>query len=155
MHTFITCIANYLLVVPVLVVLIYFFKLDGNARKKFIIITLIVAVLALLIAKIGSWLYYNPRPFVAGNFPPYFYHPNNNGFPSDHTLFAASLAFILYVYNHRVGAVLLLMAIAIGLARVISGVHHLIDIVGAIAVALVAVILAKFIVERIYKVQKK
>lgn len=67
----------------------YFLKLEGSTRKKFIIIALSVGVLAVLIAKIGSWLYYNPRPFVVGDFPSYFYHPNNNGFPSDHTLFAS------------------------------------------------------------------
>lgn len=136
MHGIITFIANYALAVPIIGVVVLWLSLDSKQKKKqFLIQAIVVAVVIVLLARLGSWLYYNPRPFVVGNFAPYFPHPNNNGFPSDHTLFTSYLAFLVLSYNRKLGVLLLIVAAAIGVARVIAGVHHLIDIVGAFAIS--------------------
>lgn len=136
MHGFITFIANYALVIPIFGLLIAWLLTDAKTKKKqFLMEALLGAVTIVLLAKIGSWLFYNPRPFIVGHFVPYFPHPNNNGFPSDHTLFTSYLAFLVLNYNRKLGAALLIVAILIGLARVIAGVHHLVDIVGAFAIS--------------------
>lgn len=136
MHGIITFVANYALVVPIIGVVLVWLSLGSKPQKtQFLIKALVEAVVIILLARIGSWLYYNPRPFVVSNFNPYFPHPNNNGFPSDHTLFTSYLAFLALSYNRKVGVFLLIIAGAIGLARVIAGVHHLVDIIGAFAIS--------------------
>ena len=135
MHGIISFVANYGLVLSVLGVLVTWLLLDSTSdRKRFILQALIGGVLVILIARLGSWLFYDPRPFVAGHFAPYFSHSNNNGFPSDHTLFTSYIAFLVLYYNRKLGVTLLLVAAVIGLARVFAGVHHLIDIVGAFVI---------------------
>ena len=127
-------LANYVVYISVLITIYAWFKLDAKDRKQFIIQALFAAIVTILLAKLASWAYYNPRPFIAGHFDPLFPHPNNNGFPSDHTLFTSYMAFLVFCYNRKLGAFLLVLAIAIGTARVAAGVHHTIDIVAAIAI---------------------
>lgn len=89
-HSLISFIANYALFISIIVALFVFLSLDNRAKRlQFVIWGLAGAVVLILLARLGSWLYYNPRPFVVGHFTPYFPHPNNNGFPSDHTLFTS------------------------------------------------------------------
>ena len=136
MHGVITFIANYALIVPIIGVVLVWLSLESKSQKtQFLIKALVGAVVIILLARVGSWLYYNPRPFVVGNFTPYFPHPNNNGFPSDHTLFTSYLALLVLSYNRKLGLLLLIVAATIVLARVIAGVHHLVDIVGAFALS--------------------
>lgn len=145
MHGVITFIANYALVVPIIGVVLLWMSFDNKSQKtQFLMKALFGAVVIILLARVGSWLYYNPRPFVVGNFAPYFSHPNNNGFPSDHTLFTSYLAFLVLSYNRKLGVFLLIVAGAIGLARVIAGVHHLVDIVGAFAITGVTVVVLQY-----------
>lgn len=148
MHTLVILIAKYLIVVPVVVAGVVFLLQPRAEKKRFVFEAFLGAALAVLLAKIGSHLFYNPRPFVVGHFTPYFAHGSDNGFPSDHTLFSSYLAFLVWRYNRTAGMVLLAVAVAIGLSRVVAGVHHLIDIIGAIGFAFVGVWLARYSVER-------
>ena len=54
-----------------------------------------------VIALILGHLYYNPRPFVVGNFTPLISHSVDNGFPSDHVLLASAIASILYFFSKK------------------------------------------------------
>lgn len=145
MHGVISIIANYVLIIPIIVVVLVWLSLDSKSQKtQFFIKALVGAVAIILLARVGSWLYYNPRPFVVGHFAPYFPHPNNNGFPSDHTLFTSYLAFLALSYNRKLGFLLLIVAATIGLARVIAGVHHLIDIVGAFGISGITVSIMQY-----------
>lgn len=136
MHIFISFIANYALVVSIAGLLITWFSFKDRAKRAdFVFQALVGGALVLLLAKVGSLLFYNPRPFVVGHFIPYFPHPNNNGFPSDHTLFTSFSGFLVIAYKRKLGLVLLAIAACIGAARVIAGVHHFVDIVGAFAIS--------------------
>ncbi|HSX07408.1 MAG TPA: phosphatase PAP2 family protein [Candidatus Saccharimonadales bacterium] len=132
MHELVVLIAKYFIALSVLGAAVTFFRLDTPHKKRFVIAAIIGAVVAVVLAKIGSKLFYNPRPFVVGHFKPWLPHGNDNGFPSDHTLLASYLAALCLWYSRKLGAVLFAIALAIGLARVAAGVHHLIDIIGAI-----------------------
>ncbi|MDB5161263.1 MAG: YwoA, partial [Candidatus Saccharibacteria bacterium] len=76
---------------------------------------------------------------------PMFNPPDYNGFPSDHTLFAAVVAFGVLRFSKKLGIGLLIVTLLVGWGRVAAHVHHLVDIVGAI----VAAALAYFIVLRL------
>ena len=148
MHEIVTIIAKYFIFLTMLIAFLVWLKLDNAAKKQFLLIAVIGGILALIFAKIGSKLYYNPRPFVVGHFAPYFAHGNDNGFPSDHTLLASFMAYIVFKYHRKIGIALFVLALAIGLSRVIAGVHHLIDIVGSCLFSLLAFYVANLLVIR-------
>lgn len=139
MHEIVIFIAKYLFIVSLIGSFVVWLKLSRREKKEFIILALASGLLALALAKLGSWIFYNPRPFVVGHFAPYFPHGNDNGFPSDHTLLTSFLAFVVIKYNRTAGYWLLLVAILVGISRVIAGVHHLVDIIGSIIFSAVAV----------------
>jgi undecaprenyl-diphosphatase len=76
---------------------------------------------------------------------PYFSSSTDNGFPSDHTALSTVVAAIVFTYKKAVGIILLLIALIIGAARVIAGVHHGQDIIGAFIISIIAVFLAKLL----------
>jgi len=154
MHEIVIIVAKYFIVVSALVALYIWVKLDREQKKQFIIEGFIGGILALVLAIIGSKLYHDPRPFVVGHFTPYFLHGNDNGFPSDHTLITSVVAFLAMKYSKLGGWVLLALAVMIGLARVIAGVHHLVDIIGSIIFAGIGILVAQLIVRRTFAKSK-
>ena len=148
MHEIVIFIAEYFIILSAFSAFYVWLKLNRSQKKTFIIEGLISGVVALVLAFIGSKLFHNPRPFVVGHFTPYFPHANNNGFPSDHMLLASVFAFVSLKYSKSFGWALIILAILIGASRVISGIHHSIDIVGSVIFASLGVVLARFLVER-------
>jgi undecaprenyl-diphosphatase len=149
MHQAIVIVAKYFIVFSVLLAFWTFVEQPRDKKKEFILIGIIGAVFAVALAKLGGHFYYDTRPFVAGHFTPYFYHAPDNGFPSDHTLLASFLMFLSIRYSKKFGVVLLLLAVAIGLARVQAGVHHFTDIIGSFVCSGIGVFLAIYITKRI------
>lgn len=155
MHEAVIIVAKYFIVIPVIVAGLVWLRLPGREKLRFIVLAAIGAGLAYGLAKLGSALFYNPRPFVVGHFTPYFAHGADNGFPSDHTLLAATLAALVFSRNRRWGQIVLAVALLIGLSRVIAGVHHLIDIIGAIVFGCVGVWLAYLLLMKVWPEQKR
>ena len=151
MHELVIVIAKYLIVVPVLLLAIIWLRLSSQLKKQSIVVGVLAAVFTVIFAIIGSKLFYDPRPFVVGHFTPYFAHGNDNGFPSDHTLLASLCAAITYMYSSRVGIAAFCAAVLIGISRIIAGVHHGIDIIGAMIFATAGTILAYTIIRKINK----
>lgn len=155
MHELVIIIAKYFLLISLVVSLVIWLKLVRNDKRKFILQAILGAILTLALAKLGSKLFYDPRPFVVGHFTPYFSHSADNGFPSDHTLLTSFLAILVFNYNRQAGIGLFVVALAVGLSRVVAGVHHLADIIGSIVFAIigyyVAVWLIGLILNRINK----
>jgi len=147
-HGIITFIAKDFIVLSVIGTALIWWRLPTNQKKQFVIFAIVGAILSILLAKLGSHLHNDPRPFVVGHFTPYFAHGNDNGFPSDHTLFTSFLAFTVWHYSRRGGQILLLIAVLVGLSRVIAGVHHLQDIIGSMLFALLGTWLAWKLIKR-------
>lgn len=148
MHQAVIVVAKYFILLSVLLAVWTFAEQPRGKKKEMIVVGLVGAVLSVALAKLGSHLYYDPRPFVTGHFTPYFSHGNDNGFPSDHTLLASFLAFLSLRYSKKFGAVLLILALAIGLSRVQAGVHHLIDIIGSFVCTGIGVSVAFLVAKR-------
>ena len=102
---------------------------------------MLCAVIALpltyIVAKIISNFYYDPRPFVVGQFTPLLPHAADNGFPSDHTLLSSAVAAVIFFFHRKLGAFLFVVAFMVGMARVFAGIHHSVDIFGSMVIALV------------------
>lgn len=142
MHEIVSIVAQYFIVFSLLGTLAVFLKQDLTSKKAYVAKLVVGGIFALIFAEIARKIYYDPRPFVVGHFTPYFSHGTDNGFVSDHTLFASFLAFSAWVYSRKASLALLALAILIGAARVIAGVHHWADIISAIAISLLAAYLA-------------
>ncbi|MDD5464043.1 MAG: phosphatase PAP2 family protein [Candidatus Moranbacteria bacterium] len=146
--------ARRLTAVMILVALVFFLRLSCEKKKEILVFAIITLPAIYLMAKLSSLFYYNPRPFVVEQFVPLIAHANNNGFPSDHTLLSAAVASVVFFFNKKLGAFLLILALLVGTSRVLAGVHHAIDIAGSIVVAfVVSFLMYKFVLPVISKSQ--
>lgn len=140
MHLLTVFVAQYFLILPVLIAGLTLWKLKPRSRRlEFVVLLVIGGLLSLTLAKVGSHLINDPRPFIVGHFTPWFGHSIDNGFPSDHALLGSFLGWATLRYNKRLGLLILALAALIGLARVLAGVHHLEDIIGSFIISGIAV----------------
>lgn len=151
MNHVIVFIANYFLYLSALGALYVFIRLPRQDKINFLLTGVVGAVLALIFAKLGGMVYYDARPFVADHITPLMSHANDNGFPSDHTLLSGFLAFLVLRYSKLWGSVLLVISVMIGLARVLAGVHHIVDIIGSLVFAGLAVFVVSLVFKRTHK----
>jgi len=86
---------------------------------------------------------------VTEHVAPPFAHAADNGFPSDHTLLSMFLAARVFWYSRRWSVVLLGITVAIGATRVATHVHHPIDIIAAMDLAIVAALVARPVAVRL------
>ncbi len=138
--------AKYLIFIVLIFAFIYFLTLPRNKQKEIVTFGIITLLLTYIVALIAGHCYYNPRPFVLGHSTPLVAHSPDNGFPSDHMLLASAVAMIIFFFNKKVGTGLGLLAILIGTARVLAGVHHYIDIVGSVIISLVIACLSYYFI---------
>jgi undecaprenyl-diphosphatase len=143
MNGLISLIAQYAILISAGVALAVWIRLRRSRKWEFGFTAAIGGLIAFGLLKIGSAVYYDPRPFVTGHIAPLFPHPADNGFPSDHTLLAMVLAMCVLSYSRKWGVALVALAVAIGAARVAAHVHHWADIFGAMAFAVIAVFISR------------
>jgi undecaprenyl-diphosphatase len=146
--------AKYLFLLSPLLALLALIRLPHEKRKALALLGAVALPLAYLVALVARHFYFDPRPFVVGNFAPLIPHVPDNGFPSDHTLLAAALAAVVSSFDRRLGNAMWAVAIFVGLARVAAGVHHLTDILGSLAIALAAAIAAHAIISSLWNQSK-
>lgn len=145
MDGFVVFAARYLIIIPPLVLLHLIWTRPERERVPFVALTVFSLLLAFIFAKVGTTLYDNPRPFMVGDFVPLIPHGIENGFPSMHALFAATIAILAATKSLRVGALLAIIAIMIGTGRIVGGVHHTVDVIAAILIAVAAVALSRML----------
>jgi len=140
-------IAKYAIAIPVIVAIVVFFTIKTKQERIRYAVTLVAGgILALLLARIGSALWYDPRPFVVSHLTPLIPHAADNGFPSDHTLLAAFIGWTTLSYARKTGIGILLIAALIGAARVFAHVHHTSDIIGSFVISGIATLIVVVIV---------
>lgn len=145
MDSIVIFIAQYLYLFVLLIGVIFFFMQSRPIQKSMIVCGIIIAPLAYIVSRIAGALYYDPRPFVVGHFIPLITHAADNGFPSDHVLLTGAVAVVVWFYNKKLSVTLWGLALLIGWARVYSGIHHPIDIIGSIAIVLATGIVYAFL----------
>lgn len=136
--------AEYLYLLVMVIGSIWFLIQPKPRKKEIFIFAGVCLLLILVIFKIASYLYYNPRPFVAEHFKSLVYFKTENSFPSHHTLLVSAIAGIVFIFNRRTGFVLWILALLVGFSRVYVGAHHIIDILGSILISMGSVALVYY-----------
>src|SRR5712664_2223365 len=140
--------ANYLWYVIIGIAVAYFLIQARPEQKRMLIFAALVLPLVYIVSILGAALYDDPRPFVVNHFVPLIPHKANNGFPSDHVLWSAATAAIIFPNNRYLSLILCVLTILVGASRVYVGVHHPIDIVGTILMVIVVAGLVYFIIKK-------
>jgi undecaprenyl-diphosphatase len=133
---------QYLFFIVGLIALIVTLLSEKTARNRLIMLAILSLLVAFGMASLAGILYYDPRPFVGEHTTPLIPHVPDNGFPSDHTLYTMVASATVFTYRRKTGILLGILAILAGVARVIAGVHHPIDIIGGAAIAVAATYIA-------------
>jgi len=144
MDTIIIFTAKYFLYISATIAVVFFLRQPRQKQREILVFAVVVFPLSYLIAKTASFFYFDPRPFVAGNFTPLIPHAPDNGFPSDHTLLAAAISAVIFRFNKKLGIFLFFLAFLVGAARVLAGIHHIVDIAGSVFVVLAVYIFADY-----------
>jgi undecaprenyl-diphosphatase len=88
-----------------------------------------------------AFLYRRPRPFEELQNVHVLIDVNSSAssFPSGHAAFLFAIAFSIFIYQRKIGTVLILLALGISLGRIYLGVHYPSDCLGGILLAGVSV----------------
>lgn len=102
--------------------------------------------IAFVINYLIGLIYFRPRPFVLNEVTKLIdKSPLEKSFPSGHATVAFAMAFSLYFYNKKLGVILLILALIVGLGRIYVGVHYPLDILGGILIGF----LSAFLIEKL------
>lgn len=114
----------------------------GTFLNKGIVGFVIPALIAIGISEGISRLYVRQRPFVTDSTVKLLVpHGADGGMPSHHIVFMMTLVISVYFYDQRIAAVLALLTLFTGIARIAAGIHYPSDILvgAALGVAIVYV----------------
>jgi len=118
---------------------------DQRERNQRAILRALIALfMANIILKLCNLTYFRPRPFVGHEVNLLFYRPTDSSFPSNPATVGFSVATAIWLYDRRLGALLLGLAAPFGLSRIYCGVHYPSDVIaGALLGALSAYLVVK------------
>ncbi len=131
-------VAQFAMFVVVAAAAVVWWTLGASERVTMLIALALATVVAggLLLASAMAWS--DPRPFVVDGTAPMFPHADDNGFPSDHTIASTLVAGVVTAFRLRVGLILLVTSILLGVARVAARVHHVPDVIAGLIIGLAA-----------------
>lgn len=119
---------------------------DGRIKKEQALHAFISSVLAWTVTQMIKTIYPITRPYhINGKLPLTLTLAHNDGaFPSTHAALAFALAVSVWLHNKKVGSLFILLAIGVGVGRVVGNVHYFTDIVGgAVIGSLIAIAIDK------------
>jgi undecaprenyl-diphosphatase len=122
----------------------FFARPGGSPRLKLATASALVSAgMGLMVNQLIGAFWFRERPFAA--------HPGDTvlvahaspdpSFPSDHATAAFAIAFAVLFFSRRLGALFLVAATAIGVSRVLLGVHYPSDVLAGAAVGLLSALL--------------
>jgi len=88
------------------------------------------APLALGAGAVVGALWDRSRPFVDGHYLPLVAHAADASFPSDHLIAVGALTAAAWLTWRPAGALLALVALVLAVARAVTGIHYISDLVG-------------------------
>jgi undecaprenyl-diphosphatase len=115
-------------------------------KKKEILLAFFSGALAWVLAYVLKLIFHTPRPFDLFSRVDALLPETGYAFPSGHATFFMALAVSVFLIHKQAGRVFIFLALIIGLARVIAGVHFPIDILGGFLLgSIVSTLVAYFV----------
>ncbi len=139
-HKTIVTITKYSPLIPFIIypfILIYLFLIHHHL----LLATIIKPAFAFLLISFFRMILNRKRPYEYYQYVPLIEHKKGQSFPSRHTLSAMIIALVCFDLHYILGIVLLFVAFIIGLSRIISGVHFISDVIGAMIFAYIIYII--------------
>lgn len=123
--------------------LIYLWVVKDKITRNILLYAVYASLIGIAINFIIGLFYFHPRPFMIPLGTELFQYPAETSFPSDHTTMMASLSFMLLYFKEtrNIGILFLVLGLIGGFARIFSGVHFPLDILGSLVVSLFSTIL--------------
>lgn len=143
--------ANYLHLLIIIIAVIQYFLISKTKRQQLTMLAIIALPIMFIVLKLIALLYYDPRPFVVGHFTPLIPHNPDNGFPSDHAILTGAISALIFTVNKKTGIVLWILTFLVAFSRVYVGVHHTIDVVASMAIAITVTYLCSIILPKLPK----
>ncbi|KKU29296.1 MAG: Bacitracin transport permease protein BCRC [Candidatus Amesbacteria bacterium GW2011_GWA2_47_11b] len=103
-------------------------------KREMVLHAVISAFVAWLIGRFLKDFFAVPRPFVTNGSTPLAGYFSDGSFPSNHTAAAFAISVSIFLHKHKWGILLIIFSLAIGLSRILGGVHYPLDILGGIAI---------------------
>jgi undecaprenyl-diphosphatase len=140
----ITFLASFLIWV-ILVSLFALWLIDGRIKKEVALHAIAAGLIAWLVAEIIKSLIPSTRPFdINGLTPLTLSVPGDGAFPSGHVAFTFGIGVSILRHKKLLGLVFILMALGVGVGRVLGNVHSSLDIAaGALIGTISALIIGK------------
>ena len=86
--------------------------------------------LAWVFSKLLKIIIHTPRPFDALQDIHSLFPETGYGFPSGHATMFSAIAIAVFLFDRKAGYIFIFLALCIGLARIVAGVHFPADILG-------------------------
>ena len=136
-------VADWVIYALIILAAIVLLRVTPNqVRVRTVAQAIAVILIAYLLAQLIRPLYGGERPFMALGVEPGAWAATNSGFPSEHTLLAFGLTFIIWVVSRNMALTVMAvgLSVAIALARVIALVHTPLDILAGLLCAVAAAV---------------
>lgn len=110
--------------------LVILWFIDGKIKKEQVIHALLASFIALTVTEILKQVFHMPRPFDLNHLQTFTLAiPPDPAFPSSHSAMVFALAFTIWLHDHKVGVIFLILAGLVAYGRVAANVHFPIDVV--------------------------
>ncbi len=130
---------------------------NRDANRKYVRLALGASLLGLSINALIPLVLFSTRPFVMGMGTPLIQHIPDASFPSDHTTFLLSIAWVFLFaqqQTRQTGFLMMGSALLCGLARIFCGLHFPVDILGAGIVSAFSAGLVLYAEKHVQKIRK-
>lgn len=112
-------------------------------------------VFGYVLARFAGLFYFHEQPFLNDGFLPIINHGPNNAFPSDHMTTSSVLASYVFLKRKSLGLIAFILAILVGIGRILGGVHYFVDVLVGFGLGILAVMILKKISEALFKREEK
>ena len=131
-------IAEYLPIIFILFLLYLWF--NKKEQKNLALYFGYSSIVGVLLNFLITLFYFHPRPFMENIGTLLINHAPETSFPSDHTTFMLSIAFMLLYFKEtrKTGIILSASGIVGGITRIYCGLHYPFDIVGSIIISIIS-----------------
>jgi membrane-associated phospholipid phosphatase len=126
-------------------VLAYFIFINKKRKMYWTSMTLVALAGSWIVANVLKIIFAIPRPFVGSDTIVPLITADGYSLPSSHAAVFAALAVVVFSYSKKRGIPFILLAILVGLSRIVQGVHTPLDVLIGWAVgALVGIVVSRF-----------